>query len=71
MRSDSQEGAREVGHGFIASEREPSAAEHLEVHRGRRAVLEQSLEVEQHLDHLAAVDACGIAACAYGSWEAH
>ena len=46
MRSDSQEGAREVGHGFVASEREPSAAEHLEVHRGRRAVL------KKHIDHL-------------------
>ena len=41
-----QERAREVGHGFVASEREPSAAEHLEMHRGRRAVL------EQHIDHL-------------------
>ncbi len=35
--ADSQEGAREVGHGFVASEREPSAAEHLEVHRRPRA----------------------------------
>jgi len=26
-----QESAREVGHGFVASEREPSAAEHLEM----------------------------------------
>jgi hypothetical protein len=38
--------SREVGHGFVASEREPSAAEHLEMHRGRRAVL------QQHIDYL-------------------
>jgi hypothetical protein len=41
-----RERAREVGHGFVASEREPSTAENLEMHRGRRAVL------KQHIDHL-------------------